>query len=581
MKKNIAIFISIITLILLLTFLQINIKKEPNVFAGTHLKDGLYSYALNLDKDSYISGFSIIKDDVYYLESKVIKENITNYKLNKINIYTNKKTTINEIKETKSDCYLEKELINCTNEKETKLYDLNLNKVFNTTFLENEYFDLGIIPYKDNYLKIVENKIYLLKDKTHIFKSLDEKLKDYELLNYFNTKENTYLLFENSKKYYLYDINESNIKEIESSSYFKYDTGFYFINNEEIKILDLKNKEELKYPNNLEIFNLNTSILSQNKEELIWYDELTNKIYIENLKSETIIEYPLYLKTEELIENIIIQKNLLFIMTSNSNFYILNLEEINNKAISLTTFKEQEKSIVNNKIKEIKDKYNVNIKIDNNESIEYPDFSAEKMYNKNLILLALENIETILTKFSKEFFETFYNLDYQGLNIYLTGTLTPNDYETQISNPAAYSLIKNKEYMIVIDIEQPNIEELTCHELEHNLEFNLHNLNISPFDRWSELNPLEFSYQYSYTNNSNDLYTMNEKLKEDIYFIDSYSHTYPTEDRARIFEGICSANGSINKEYPNLYKKANYLKAEILKYYPSLNDTELFKIISE
>ena len=65
--------------------------------------------------------------------------------------------------------------------------------------------------------------------------------------------------------------------------------------------------------------------------------------------------------------------------------------------------------------------------------------------------------------------------------------------------------------------------------------------------------------------------------KTNIYFIDKYSHTYATEDRARIFENICSCNeNSIIKNYPNIYKKALYLEEEIYTYYPSLKETNLF-----
>ena len=55
-----------------------------------------------------------------------------------------------------------------------------------------------------------------------------------------------------------------------------------------------------------------------------------------------------------------------------------------------------------------------------------------------------------------------------------------------------------------------------------------------------------------------------KKTKENIYFIDKYSHTYATEDRARIFENICSCNeNSIIKIILIFIKKALYLEEEI------------------
>jgi len=167
----------------------------------------------------------------------------------------------------------------------------------------------------------------------------------------------------------------------------------------------------------------------------------------------------------------------------------------------------------------------------------------------------------------------------KGLNIYLTSNLTPSDYETQIANPAAYSLINNNEYTIVIDINEPNIEELFCHELMHNIEFNLKNKNIEAFKNWQNLNPQDFYYQNSYTKESIYNYTLNETDKNLVYFIDKYSHSYESEDRARIFENICT-NNNIIQEYENINKKATYLKEEIINNYPSIKNSNIFKILT-
>ena len=72
-----------------------------------------------------------------------------------------------------------------------------------------------------------------------------------------------------------------------------------------------------------------------------------------------------------------------------------------------------------------------------------------------------------------------------------------------------------------------------------------------------------------------------EKDINNVKFIDYYSHTYETEDRARVFENICSCNedSKIN-DYPNLYAKGLYLKEEITKYYPNLNNTGLFNSLN-
>ena len=62
---------------------------------------------------------------------------------------------------------------------------------------------------------------------------------------------------------------------------------------------------------------------------------------------------------------------------------------------------------------------------------------------------------------------------------------------------------------------------------------------------------------------------------KDIYFIDSYSHTFQSEDRARVFEQFCTEDNIFDK-YPNIRKKAEYLKKEIIDIYPSIKDSKLF-----
>ena len=271
-----------------------------------------------------------------------------------------------------------------------------------------------------------------------------------------------------------------------------------------------------------------------------------------------------------------------YILQDQDNFFVINLEDLNLSTIDIEDYNNKLTKKINEQRNNIKETYQVNVKIKEEANIEFPDFSAKTLLNEEVISDSLYKIEDILSKYNEKFFESFYNNGFSGLNIYLTGELTPNDYETQVSNPAAYSLNYNGEYKIVIDIEQPNIEELLCHELLHNMEFLLNNQNIYPFKEWKNYNPSGFLYNNSYTKKQSYDYTLNEEDKNDVYFIDSYSYTYETEDRARVFERICSCEeNSIINNYPNLYKKGLYLKEEIIKYFPSLVNTNLFSSLND
>lgn len=160
-----------------------------------------------------------------------------------------------------------------------------------------------------------------------------------------------------------------------------------------------------------------------------------------------------------------------YVLQDQENFYVIDLENVNLPTMNIEEDTDNLANKIEKERKAIKDTYHVNIKIKEEASIDFPDFSAKPLLNNELIADALYKIEDILLKYNQEFYENFYQNGFSGLNIYLTGKLTPDDYETQASNPAAYSLNYNGEYIIVIDIEQSNIEELLCHELLHNIEF--------------------------------------------------------------------------------------------------------------
>ena len=241
------------------------------------------------------------------------------------------------------------------------------------------------------------------------------------------------------------------------------------------------------------------------------------------------------------------------ISTSKSN-YNYDLQKDNNKIIS-----------------EIKNKYHFTINIKEQALSNYPNFKAIKEDDDLKINNALYKISKVLPKFDQEFFNSFYKYNYTGLYVNLTSTLIPNDLET---SPSAYSLDYNKKYSIVIDINQDNISDIFCHEIMHNIEYNL-SKEYEIFTEWDNLNPTNFYYNYSYTKPYIFNYTLLDDTPNNTYFIDNYAQ----EDRARIFEKICSTNANLSY-YNNLYNKALIIKQEVLHYYPTLQNTSLFQNVT-
>lgn len=580
MKRNIALLISIITLILLVLFLRVQIIIDPDVLNGTIISNGIYGYDLETENLS-VNGLTTKNHDIYYLLMEVVNETegIYNYKLKKLNINTNQVTEINFINNKRSYCSIKEQNIYCTTPNNFQVYDLNFHEIFGYSSNE-ESLSASFAPYKDTYIKIDNLKIYILQNKEILYRTVNtDKNIFYE--TYFKTNDNTYLLFlDEEGYYYIYDINNEELTATAKKNYIKYNNGLFFYDETYYTLYDLVNKEKKEYENILQKDYYYSGAINENKNIFYLYDIISEMIYIIDINKGTLQELDANNLTDgNPIANLFIQDNYLYayILQDKNNFYVIDLEELELETIDIEKYKDELGANIRKKIETIQEDYSVNIHIKEDAIIEFPDFYAEELINNEIILNSLTKIENILAKYDLTFFKSFYNYGYDGLNLYLTGTLTPSDYETQASNPAAYSLTYNGEYMIVIDLNQPNIEELLCHELLHNLEFNLINQNITPFKNWNSYNPNGFLYNNSYTSTANYNYTLSENNPNNVYFIDYYSHTYAAEDRARVFERICSCDeNSIINDYPNLYQKGLYLKEEITKYFPSLTQTSLF-----
>lgn len=451
-----------------------------------------------------IDSYNIIDDSLYYIHNNYL------YK------YQNQETTKKEL--PSNQCTINY-YIECLTPTSNIVYDLNIKEIYKS-------FNTNLIPYKDTFLNQKNNILYLNQNNKEI---AFQPLKYENIIDYYYTPQNTYLLFK-EEAYYLYNINTKEYTEINIENHNKYQFGFYFFNNNILKIYNLDSNMEQEYHNSN---NLQISTISNNK--LYFYNHNLNILDLET-NNLTKLE-------ETNIEDIIVLNNEIIIKQANK-YKSLTVEE---PEPSVSTLEKD---------------YNLKIYTKDTAIIEFPDFHAEAEYNNETIHNALNNFEPILSKLSSKFFKNF-----PTINLYLTSTLFPSDYNTQVSNPAAYSLYYNDKYMIVININEPNLKDIIAHELMHNLEYYLKNNNQEPFSKWNELNPQEFNYLNSYTKESPYDYTLND-IKEAAYFIDKYSHTYAEEDRARIFEVIC-ANQDLS-QYPKITAKANYLKEELIKYYPTL-----------
>ena len=77
-------------------------------------------------------------------------------------------------------------------------------------------------------------------------------------------------------------------------------------------------------------------------------------------------------------------------------------------------------------------------------------------------------------------------------------------------------------------------EQALYHELFHVIETRILS-ESKAFDQWNDLNPAGFCYDYDYTANAqrdSGVYLFEDHR----FFVDTYSMSFPKEDRARIME---------------------------------------------
>jgi len=153
---------------------------------------------------------------------------------------------------------------------------------------------------------------------------------------------------------------------------------------------------------------------------------------------------------------------------------------------------------------------------------------------------------------------------FSSLTICLVRSITGSAESGSLEKATGIQFLDGTDACVVIALGE-HAEQALYHELFHVMETHILTNSIA-FDSWDQLNPAGFSYDYSYLTNStrdSGVYLQSENRA----FIDTYSMSYPKEDRARIMEyAILPGNKELFRS-PVLQKKLAALCSGIREAY--------------
>lgn len=532
-------FLTFLGLLIILSLCLLGLKVYEN-YTAKDIKVILPVQEYSLNSDGYEKINEVVTNEYIY----ILYRSGNSYLLRELNAQnSNDKEYKNTID---ASCKLQNEssipYIVCKDKSSVKIYDIYFNFI-NETNTNSEY------DYALNY---------------NIYQSNNT---EYPVVLTSSCKETCYIVRKNEllNKISLYE--DSDLLEINVKKYKQYESGIITYTNNKIKVYNIKNNDYKEFSSPKDDIESRLIMVSNNYNLYI----LNNKeISVYNLYNKSNIKNIDLFKIKEKINNMYIILTNLYLLTDNY-IYIYDLSSI--EKIDNDTQSSYENILINNKIKYLKNNYNVTISFDVDSGL-HGDYEISKITNYNDIVNALSYVEDYFLMFNKEFFTRFYEMNMNGLKIYLASDIKGSKDGYNLTDVVGLSYQKNNTYIIVVKANNSLLKTL-AHETMHTID-NYLILNGYTYDTWSSLNNYGFTYSHKYYINETFTDTLsNYENNEDVYFVDAYGRSSEKEDRARIFEQICL--GKDLSEYPNLYNKEKYLKNEIVTYFPEISYIKNFQ----
>lgn len=196
--------------------------------------------------------------------------------------------------------------------------------------------------------------------------------------------------------------------------------------------------------------------------------------------------------------------------------------------------------------RKIGEKYGLQVRVWKDATAVQPwDYDLEPEYQVGVIQRELELLDARLSQYPQAIL-TATASHFTSLNLCLVRQLTGTAESGSLQRVNGLQFFDDGSAYVVLAVGRYSDHEL-YHELFHVMETHILSQSAA-FDRWEEQNPSGFSYDYSYRTNAqrdSGVYLS----KGNRAFIDTYSMSYPSEDRARIMEyAMLPGNASLFQE---------------------------------
>ena len=182
---------------------------------------------------------------------------------------------------------------------------------------------------------------------------------------------------------------------------------------------------------------------------------------------------------------------------------------------------------------EIGSKYGIQILVWEDALAVQPwDYDFVPEYLVPVIQQELELLDQRLSHYPQEMLSAAI-AHFSGLKICLVRQIMGTAESGSLENANGIQFFDGTDAYLALAVGEYS-EQTLYHELFHVMETHIYTHSIA-FDQWENLNPTGFEYDYDYvTNLSRDPVTYLQG--EERSFVDTYSMSYPKEDRARILE---------------------------------------------